>query len=188
MSGHPGYKLLLDEMWDLHCLKASHYGTAEDPLANLRQSADIGIEAWRACVGEAKNAFFRVTNHCKNGHLPESSMIDALKDVAAFSMLAVVFLREIEGDDEEDPEAWKEALKEQIEFRQWKEEQQKKRAAVLERWVKSRQSGEIAHGMSGTAETWGPIMGIPVEEQVTGYRPPSEEIGNKMTEVLEKAK
>lgn len=139
MNGHPDYKKILDEMWDLHCLKARHYGTKSDPLANLRESADIGVEPWRACVGEAKNAFFRVKNHCQFGHLPESNMEDALKDVAAFSMLALLFIREDLAEIE---------------------------AASFDAELAELEQTQVR----------------------SGYRPPSEEIGNRMNEVLEKAK
>ena len=96
MSGHPKYKAILDRMWELHCEKAIAYGTGEDPLANLRECADIGIEPWRACVGEVSSAFHRVKNHCKRGHLKNDSLANALMDSAAFCLLALLFLEEEE--------------------------------------------------------------------------------------------
>lgn len=94
MSGHPKYKAILDRMWDLHCEKALAYGSDADPLANLRESADIGIEPWRGCVSEVNSAFYRVKNHCKRGHLKNDSLANALMDSAAFCLLALLFLEE----------------------------------------------------------------------------------------------
>lgn len=97
MNGDPRYKAILDRMWALHCEKANDYGTAEDPLENLRQSESIGIETWRTCIGEAMNAFFRVKNHCNRGHLDREKLKNAMMDTAAFMMLGMLFIEE--GDD-----------------------------------------------------------------------------------------
>ena len=40
------FKSYLDELAALHDAKSADYGVAEDPLANVRASADWGVPAW----------------------------------------------------------------------------------------------------------------------------------------------
>ena len=152
MSGHPGYKLLLDEMWDLHCRKAKSYGSDEDSLANLRSGERFGVPAWKRCLVEAESAFYRTVNYCNGRNPSNENLENALMDAAAFSMLALLFVRE----------------------------EREKRLGKLDHlvWVKTDQS------------VLPPLFGVAIEDSrpAAGYRLPSEEIGSKMTEVLEKAK
>ena len=150
MSGHLGYKLLLDEMWDLHCRKAKSYGSEEDSLANLRSGERFGVPAWKRCLVEAESAFYRTVNYCNGRNPSNENLENALMDAAAFSMLALLFVRE---------------------------EREKQHAEVadaqFEYEIKDRDDWLVkANALLAS----------------TSYRPPSEEIGSKMTEVLEKAK
>lgn len=151
MSGHPEYKKILDEMWELHCRKAMSYGSDKDSLANLRNGERFGMSAWKRCLVESDSAFYRMQNYCNGRNESFESAENALKDAAAFSLLALLFLRE-----ERDKER----------FKAYDEEQSLYEDPETERYRQ-----QIKH-----------------ETARSGYRQPSEEIGNRMTEVLEKAK
>lgn len=182
MNGHPAYKAILDRMWELHCEKARAYGTDSDPLANLRESADIGIEPWRACVSEVNSAFYRVKNHCKRGHLKNDSLANALMDSAAFCLLALLFL------EEEEESRHAEVADAQFEFENPKSGVQILSEAVVsslgqmlkdEKWQEER-----ATALTGFVTKFG---ASPANNPVTN--PPwLADVGARMQETLEKAK
>jgi hypothetical protein len=92
--GHAGYLALLDEMRALHVKKAQDYGTNHDPLANLRASADVGIEPWRSAWLRAKDKVKRIDAFCVNGVLANEGVEDSLMDLAAYALLALALRRE----------------------------------------------------------------------------------------------
>lgn len=141
MSGHPEYKKILDEMWELHCRKAKSYGSNEDPLANLRSGERFGVPAWKRCLVESESAFYRTVNYCNGRNQSAENLENALMDAAAFSMLALLLLRE-----------------------------ERDRQAQM------------------NTEFYEELTKLEQAQSRSGYRQPSEEIGNRMTEVLEKAK
>ena len=94
MNGDPRYKAILDEMWELHDSKALAYGNTGDPLANLRSGERFAVPAWKRCLVEADSAFFRLENYCNGRNADNDSVENALKDAAAFCMLALLFIRE----------------------------------------------------------------------------------------------
>ncbi|HET6576478.1 MAG TPA: hypothetical protein VFG68_22955 [Fimbriiglobus sp.] len=93
-SGHPEYLQLLDDMKALHVKKAADYGRDDDPLANLRASAQVGIEPWRATWLRAKDKVTRIDTFCVKGTLANEGVEDSLKDLAAYCLLALVLFRE----------------------------------------------------------------------------------------------
>lgn len=101
-------------------------------------------------------------------------MIDALKDVAAFSMLALLFIRE------EREKQHVEVADAQFEYEQ---AEQNPDCKLL---LNVGEDEEQAFYEDPETERF--RQELKVEAERRGYRPPSEEIGNKMTEVLEKAK
>lgn len=96
LNGHPKYKEILDRMWELHDSKARSYGSSEDPLANLRNGERFGMPAWKRCIVEADSAFYRLQNYCNGRNDSLESAMNALEDTAAFCMLAILFLEEQE--------------------------------------------------------------------------------------------
>ena len=154
MSGHPKYKAILDRMWELHCEKAKSYGALEDPLANLRNGERFGVPAWLRCLVEADSAFYRLENYCNGRNPSHESLVNALMDTAAFSMLALLFV------EEERERRHKEVADAEFEL----------------------------HKSYSTPEksTWGHLSSYDKPPAV-GYREPSEEIGDKMKEVLTRA-
>jgi len=163
MNGHPRYKAILDRMWELHDSKARDYGSDGDPLANLRNGERFGMPAWKRCLVEADSAFYRLENFC-NGRNPDlASAKDALMDSSAFSLLALLFIEELE-------------------------------EKMLEQKLSPQETGDsslpvITENCDFHTDGDGRWIVWPKSKKdTTGYRPPSEEIGQRMLEVLEAAK
>lgn len=150
-------------MWNLHDSKARDYGSSGDPLANLRNGERFGMPAWKRCLVEADSAFYRLENFC-NGRNPSlESAKDALMDSAAFSLLALLFVEELEEES-------------------------------LHKEPPSQEAGGyslpvITENCDFHTDGDGRWIVWPKNKKDTaGYRPPSEEIGQRMLEVLEAAK
>ncbi len=94
MAGHPEYLKLLDEMRALHVKKAADYGAGKDPLANCRASTELGVPAWIGTMIRAMDKVTRIKSFIANGKLENESVEDSLKDLAAYSLIALVLFRE----------------------------------------------------------------------------------------------
>jgi hypothetical protein len=93
-AGHPGYLRLLREMAALHRRKAADYGSDKDPLANIRASAEVGIEPWRAAWLRAKDKVKRIDAYCLKGSLANESVEDSFMDLAAYCLIALAIRRD----------------------------------------------------------------------------------------------
>lgn len=93
-AGHPEFLKLCDDMKALHIKKAQDYGREVDPLANLRASEAIGIEAWRATWLRARDKITRIDTYCLKGTLACEGVEDSFLDLAAYCLLALVLFRE----------------------------------------------------------------------------------------------
>lgn len=93
-DGHPEYLRILDEMRALHIQKAADYGRGADPFANVRASAEFGLPAWVGVMVRAGDKMHRIKSYIVNGSLKNESLEDSLKDLAAYSLIALVLLRE----------------------------------------------------------------------------------------------
>lgn len=93
-AGDPVYLGLLDELRELHLKKAADYGDGADPLANLRQSETLGIKPWVGCMLRCNDKMQRVRSLIRNGSLANESIEDNLKDMAAYCLLALKFVKE----------------------------------------------------------------------------------------------
>ena len=86
---------LLEEMRRLHESKSADYGSADDPLANIRQGADfVNIEAWRGCMVRIADKIQRLRTYCRTGRLVHEGVRDTLLDLSAYSLLAIVLFDE----------------------------------------------------------------------------------------------
>ena len=86
---------LLNEMRQLHESKSADYGSETDPLANIRQGAEIvGIEPWRACMVRIADKVQRLKTFCRTGRLVHEGVRDTLLDLSAYSLLAIVLFDE----------------------------------------------------------------------------------------------
>lgn len=92
--GHPEFLKLLDATRELHNRKAADYGRGADPFANVRASAEFGIPAWVGVMVRAGDKLHRIKSFIANGSLKNESVEDSLMDLAAYSLIALVLLRE----------------------------------------------------------------------------------------------
>ena len=97
-SGSLRYRDLLDEAWDLHVAKNAGYAGADNPdtWANFRMSEAFGVSALDGCLIRMSDKYIRVTNlrRDKSNERVGESLIDTLKDLAAYANIAICLLEE----------------------------------------------------------------------------------------------
>lgn len=96
-AGDPRFLALLDEMATLHRAKSSDYGAGQDPLANLRASARFGISPWKATLIRMGDKMTRLESFAVKGELANESFEDTLRDLACYSLLALILYGEESG-------------------------------------------------------------------------------------------
>ena len=98
---HPtsqAYFDLLDQMKALHASKSRDYGSAEDPLANIRNGAQfVGIKAWQGAMVRLSDKVTRLATFNRTGSLHHEGVEDTLLDLASYSLLALLLYREEHG-------------------------------------------------------------------------------------------
>lgn len=87
-KGDPRFHALLAEMGALHDRKQADYGRGQDPLANVRASAEFGVPPWVGAVLRANDKVHRIKSMIQNGRLENESVEDSLMDVAVYMLLA----------------------------------------------------------------------------------------------------
>jgi hypothetical protein len=86
---------LCDQLKEMHRKKSSDYGSADDPLANIRNGAEfVGIEPWRAAMVRLSDKVTRLATYCRTGSLTYESFEDTCFDLASYSLLTLLTHRE----------------------------------------------------------------------------------------------
>jgi len=86
---------LCDQLKETHRLKSSDYGSADDPLANIRNGAKfVGIEPWRAAMVRLSDKVTRLETYCRTGTLTFEGVEDTLIDLASYALLTLLTHRE----------------------------------------------------------------------------------------------
>jgi hypothetical protein len=86
---------LCDQLKEMHSRKSSDYGSADDPLANIRNGAEfVGIEPWRAAMVRLSDKVTRLATYCRTGSLTFEGVEDTLFDLASYSLLTLLTHRE----------------------------------------------------------------------------------------------
>jgi hypothetical protein len=86
---------LCDQLKETHRLKSSDYGSADDPLANIRNGAKfVGIEPWRAAMVRLSDKVTRLETYCRTGSLTFEGVEDTLVDLASYALLTLLTHRE----------------------------------------------------------------------------------------------
>lgn len=97
-SGSLRYRELLDEAWDLHLAKNAGYAGSDNPdaWANFRMSEAFGVSAVDGCLVRMSDKYIRVTNLRRKASDERvgESLIDTLKDLAAYAQIAICLLEE----------------------------------------------------------------------------------------------
>ncbi len=98
--GHPRFYALLEELSALHSRKNHDYA-GDDPLSNLRVSEQFGIPAWKGTLIRMADKWSRITTFAAKDRLEvkDESVKDTLKDLAVYSLLALILFEE--GEKEE---------------------------------------------------------------------------------------
>lgn len=95
---HPSttaFLALLDEVAEMHRTKSHDYGSADDPLANIRNGAEfVGIEPWRAAMVRLSDKVTRLASYNRTGRLNHESVEDSLLDLASYALLTLLLFRE----------------------------------------------------------------------------------------------
>lgn len=99
-KGHPRFLQLLSEAAKLHEAKSADYGESNDPLGNMHASSRIGIDPFVGALVRMQDKMARIESLVKKGGIGEvktESMVDTLKDLAAYSYLAIILWEEAGG-------------------------------------------------------------------------------------------
>lgn len=86
---------LCDQLKETHRMKSADYGSADDPLANIRNGATfVGIEPWRAAMVRLSDKVTRLQTYCRTGSLTFEGVEDTLVDLASYALLTLLTHRE----------------------------------------------------------------------------------------------
>lgn len=86
---------LCDQLKAMHRSKSTDYGSADDPLANIRNGAEfVGIEPWRAAMVRLSDKVTRLATYCRTGSLTFESFEDTCFDLASYALLTLLIHRE----------------------------------------------------------------------------------------------
>ena len=88
---------LLQELAALEARKRKDYGTEADPLANVKASEEWGVAPWIGAMIRLTDKVRRLQQFAKRGSLANESAIDSLRDIAVYSLLALMLLEQERG-------------------------------------------------------------------------------------------
>lgn len=93
--GSGEFMAVLDEVARLHLRKTLDYGTDDDALSNIRQSADvIGSPAWAGAILRISDKMHRLRSFFHRGAVEFDGVEDTLLDITAYAAIALVLYRE----------------------------------------------------------------------------------------------
>jgi hypothetical protein len=83
----------------MHIKKSHDYGNAtdNDPLANIRASAEFGVAPWMGAMIRGNDKVHRIKEYAKKGTLANEGVRDSLLDLAAYALIALVLFDEEKG-------------------------------------------------------------------------------------------
>ena len=85
---------ILDDMLTMYGRKRADYGSASDPVANLRAAREFGIQPWVGAVLRLNDKMTRIKSFVEKGNLMNESVDDNLLDIAVYGALALLLYRE----------------------------------------------------------------------------------------------
>lgn len=97
--GSGEFLAVLDELKQLHLAKTLDYGVDEDALSNIRNSAEVvNMQPWAGCVLRMMDKMHRLKAYFRRGKCEFDGVEDTLKDIACYSVIALVLYRESRKD------------------------------------------------------------------------------------------
>lgn len=88
------FRTLLTELAELHDKKSQDYGSTADPLANIRASAEFGIEPYVGALVRLNDKIHRLKVYITQGTLANESAEDSLRDIVVYGAIALQLFRE----------------------------------------------------------------------------------------------
>jgi len=98
--GHPMFYELLFQMADLHSRKNHDYSGEGEPFQDLKAARRMGVDPSLKVALRIQDKEARFENFCKMGTLlvADESVEDTLIDMANFSLIEIILLREAKTD------------------------------------------------------------------------------------------
>lgn len=97
MNRHPNsarFHEILGELAELHDRKQADYGRGDDPFANVRASHEWGVPGWVGAMIRGNDKIRRLQSLIANGKLENESAEDSLRDLAVYSIIALVLFEQ----------------------------------------------------------------------------------------------
>lgn len=85
---------ILSELGDLHDRKQADYGRGNDPFSNVRSSEEWGVLGWVGALVRGTDKLRRLQSLLRKGKLENESAEDSLRDLAVYSIIALVLFEE----------------------------------------------------------------------------------------------
>lgn len=93
--GHPRFFELTKEMEDIHERKNQNYATTENPLSNLKDVSELGIDPFLGCLVRMADKWSRLKQLATGKpDVVGESIEDTLKDLANYCLLAIILWEE----------------------------------------------------------------------------------------------
>ncbi len=89
---------LLKQAGELHDQKQADYGRGDDPFANVRASADWGIQGWVGAMIRLNDKVKRLQSLAQTGQLANEGALDSFMDIMVYAGIAHVLYEEECGD------------------------------------------------------------------------------------------
>lgn len=93
-TGSARFHEILSELGQLHDKKQADYGTDSDPFANVRGSEEWGVPAWVGALVRGNDKIRRLQAMVRKGRLENESVEDSMRDLAVYSIIALVLYEE----------------------------------------------------------------------------------------------
>ena len=93
---HDRFDEILTEMSALHNKKGADYGSDADPYANVRASAEFGVEPWVGALIRLNDKITRLKSYTRRGVLENESAADSIKDIAVYAVIMQILYDEQE--------------------------------------------------------------------------------------------
>jgi len=93
-KGDPRFHKELKEIGELHDKKQVDYGTNSDPFANVRSSEEWGVPGWVGAMVRLNDKVHRLKQYVRNGSLANEGVVDSLRDIAVYALIAKVLYEE----------------------------------------------------------------------------------------------
>ena len=110
-NGHPRFYEYLQRMAAVHSAKNRDYAGETDPLRNLRQCADAGIDPWVGVVVRITDKVDRLKSFARARAfaVKDEGIEDTLVDLANYALLCLILFEEQRGEQERVDHSWADA-------------------------------------------------------------------------------